>query len=224
MLLLALDTATPAVTVAVHDGTRVLAEAIEIGARRHGEVLTPMLGAVLAAAGHGVGDVTDLAVGVGPGPYTSLRVGLMTALAFALPAGLPVHGVCSLDVLAFEAVTDGRWAAELADGFLVATDARRKEVYWAAYGPDGVRTSGPSVDRPADVAAAYPGRTVVGQGGDLYRDQLGAPVGPTYPGAAALATLAVRALASGEPLLPPTPLYLRRPDAVEPPPRKRVLS
>jgi tRNA threonylcarbamoyl adenosine modification protein YeaZ len=224
VLLLALDTATPAVTVAVHDGSRVIAQATEIGARRHGEVLTPMLRDVLAVAGCRVDDVTDVAVGVGPGPYTSLRVGLVTALALALPGRLPVHGVCSLDVLAFEAVADGRWATQLAEGFLVATDARRKEVYWAAYGPDGVRTAGPSVDRPADVASAHPGRSVVGQGADLYLDLLGAPVGPMYPAAAALAALAVRALAAGAALLPPTPLYLRRPDATEPAPRKRVLT
>lgn len=223
MLLLALDTATPAITVAVHDGQRVLAEASEVGARRHGELLAPMLRDVLAAAGRTVDEVTDLGVGVGPGPYTSLRVGLVTARALALPHGLPVHGVCSLDVLAHEAITDGRWSEELVDGFVVATDARRREVYWAAYGADGRRTTGPAVGRPAEVAAAHPGLAVVGEGALAHPEQLGAPVGPTYPRAAALAEVVVTALASGRALLPPTPLYLRRPDVAEPAARKRVL-
>ena len=148
MLVLALDTSTPAVTVAVHDGTAVLAEATEISARRHGELLTPMVRDVLAAAGRSVADVTDLVVGVGPGPFTSLRIGITSALAFALPGRLPVHGVCSLDVLAREVSAD--------EAFLVTTDARRREVYWAAYDGGGRRTSGPAVDRPHDVAACAP--------------------------------------------------------------------
>lgn len=223
MLLLALDTATAAVTVAVHDGDTVIAEASEVGARRHGELLAPMLRDVLVAAGRTVDEVTDVAVGVGPGPYTSLRVGLVTARALALPSALPVHGVCSLDVLAHEAVSAGRWSAALTEGFLVATDARRREVYWAAYTSDGRRTAGPSVGRPTEVAAAHPGLAVVGEGALAYPDLLGATVGPTYPSAAAMAEVVLVALAAGRALLPPTPLYLRRPDVAEPAERKRVL-
>lgn len=222
MLLLALDTATAAVTVAVHDGDRLLAEATEIGARRHGELLAPMLRDVLAAANGSPSDVTDVAVGVGPGPFTSLRVGLVTALALAVPVGARVHGVCSLDALAWAAVADGRWSDALAGGFVVATDARRREVYWAGYATDGARTSGPGVDRPAAVAAAWQG-PVVGEGGLLYPDDLGRPVGPTYPSGVGIAAVALAALAAGSGLLPPTPLYLRRPDTAEPSARKRVL-
>ncbi|HYN74861.1 MAG TPA: tRNA (adenosine(37)-N6)-threonylcarbamoyltransferase complex dimerization subunit type 1 TsaB [Candidatus Limnocylindria bacterium] len=222
MLLLALDTATPAVTVAVHDGTRVLAEASVIGARRHGELLAPMIRDVLARVGASVPEVTEVAVGVGPGPFTSLRVGVVTARAFALPGRLPVLGVCSLDALAHEVVADGRWAADLAAGFVVATDAKRREVYWATYGPSGRRLSGPLVDRPSVVAALQAGRRVVGEGARVYPELLGEPLGPAYPGAGALAEVALAALRAGEDA-PAVPLYLRRPDAAEPTSSKQVL-
>ncbi|EST29859.1 hypothetical protein N566_21805, partial [Streptomycetaceae bacterium MP113-05] len=125
MLLLALDTATPAVTVALHDGERVLARADQVDARRHGELLLPSVDRVLREAGRKVTEVTDVVVGVGPGPYTGLRVGLATAEAFGAALGAPVHGLCTLDGIAF--------AAGLDTPFVVATDARRKEVYWARY-------------------------------------------------------------------------------------------
>ncbi len=223
MLILALDTATPAVTVAVRDRTGLLAESSAVGARRHGELLAPMLRDALAEAGRSVGEVTDVVVGVGPGPFTSLRIGIVTALAFAVPAGLPVHGICSLDALAHEALGDPEVRAGLGAGFLVATDARRREVYWAHYDAAGARASDPSVDRPEEVAAAHPGLPVVGEGGLIYPELLGAPVGPTYPRAGVLAELAVASLAAQSPLLPPIPLYLRRPDTSAPAERKRVL-
>ena len=215
MLVLALDTSTPAVTVAVHDGTALLAEATEISARRHGELLAPMLRDTLVAAGGSVRDVTDVVVGVGPGPFTSLRIGITTALAFAIPGRLPVHGVCSLDALAHEAAGG--------EAFLVATDARRREVYWAAYDAEGHRTSEPGVDRPHDVAALHPGLRSAGEGAVIYPDVLGLALAPTFPRAGALAELAVAELRAGRPLLPPVPLYLRRPDTAEPAARKSVL-
>ncbi len=107
MLLLALDTATPAVTVALHDGHRVLAEVSEVDARRHAELLAPGIEAVLAQAGATTRDLTAIAVGTGPGPFTGLRVGLVTARTLASTLGVPVHGVCTLDVLATQAVDDG---------------------------------------------------------------------------------------------------------------------
>lgn len=130
MLLLAVDTATPAVTVALHDGVSVLAAESQVDARRHGELLLPAVDRVLDRAGLALGAVTDLVVGVGPGPYTGLRVGLVTAAAFGSTLGVPVHGLCTLDGLAYAAQLDGP--------FVVATDARRKEVYWARYA-DSVR-------------------------------------------------------------------------------------
>ena len=222
MLLLAFDTATPAVTVALHDGSRVLAERTTVGARRQGELLAPHITEVLAEAGTTAQELTHVAVGVGPGPFTGLRVGVVTARVLGLTLAVEVLGVCTLDVLAAEAVESGA----VANSFLVATDARRREVHWAAYGvhPDGraVRAGEPAVDVPGDVPVN--GRSVVGRGADLYPDQLGRRVGPLDPAAATLATFAVRELAAGRPLLAAVPLYLRRPDAVAPGPPKPVRS
>ncbi|KIF68395.1 peptidase M22, partial [Streptomyces sp. AcH 505] len=140
MLLLAVDTATSAVTVALHDGTSVIAEESQVDARRHGELLLPAVDRVLAGAGMRLDAVTDVVVGVGPGPYTGLRVGLATAVTFGSVLGVPVHGLCTLDGLAY--------AAGLEGPFAVATDARRKEVYWARYADARTRTGEPAVDRP----------------------------------------------------------------------------
>jgi tRNA threonylcarbamoyl adenosine modification protein YeaZ len=225
VLLLAFDTATPAVTVALHDGQRVLAETVTVDARRHGELLAPSIAKVIAEAGAEERDLTAVAVGVGPGPFTGLRVGLVTARVFGRTLGIPVHGVCTLDVLA-------RAASPAAAGreFLAVTDARRKELYWARYSGDGERLAGPSVDRPAGIPSDSP---VAGQAAALYPDQLGEPIWPEHPSAAVLATLvaqathpapagAARPAPSAAVLLPPEPLYLRRPDAQIPGPPKRV--
>lgn len=154
MLLLALDTATPAVTVALHDGSSVVAASSQVDARRHGELLLPAVDRVLADAGVRLDAVTGIVVGVGPGPYTGLRVGLMTADTFGLALGVPVHGLCTLDGLAYAAEVDGP--------FVVATDARRKEVYWARYDDARTRVTEPAVDRPADIAEQVAGLPAVG--------------------------------------------------------------
>ncbi len=218
MLLLALDTATPAVTVALHDGTRVLAQSTAHDPRRHGELLAPGIAAVLTEAGADRRDLTDVAVGTGPGPFTGLRVGLVTARTLALALGLRLHGVCTLDVLAADAVDAG--ALGSVGGFVVATDARRREVYWAGYDGAGVRVGGPAVARAADVPRD--GRPVVGRGAQLYADVLGDPVGPLDPSGAALARLVVAGLAAGSVFDQLEPRYLRRPDVMEPAARKRV--
>lgn len=213
MFLLALDTATPAVTVAVHDGERLRAESTVVTrGGRQGELLAPGIARVLGEMHATPGDLTAIAVGVGPGPFTGLRVGLVTARTMGDALGVPVHGVCTLDVLA--------WQSGLAEPFVVATDARRKEVYWARYADARTRTTEPAVGVPADIATAEP---VVGQGAVLYPDAFPAAREPVHATAAALAELVVHQLAAGEPLLDPLPLYLRRPDARTPGPRKRVL-
>ncbi|WP_337060270.1 tRNA (adenosine(37)-N6)-threonylcarbamoyltransferase complex dimerization subunit type 1 TsaB [Kineococcus sp. G2] len=233
MLLLALDTATDGVAVAVHDGTRVLDARRAGDARHHNEVLVPTIAAALAAAGRERGEVTDVAVGVGPGPFTGLRVGLVTARTLALAWGAALHGVCSLDALAAQALVRG--AVPAVGEFLVATDARRREVHTARYrvvpeagggaGPERlVRVAGPDVLAPS--AVQRDGLTVVGRGAALYPDALG-PAGPLADvDAGFLAQVAVDALAGrgGPGLLPAEPLYLRRPDAVEPGARKRVTA
>ncbi|MDH6110961.1 tRNA threonylcarbamoyl adenosine modification protein YeaZ [Kitasatospora sp. MAP12-15] len=215
MLLLAFDTATPAVTAAVHDGTAVLAQTHQVDARRHGELLLPAIGEVLAAAGVDKRDLTAVAVGVGPGPYTGLRVGLVTAAALGHALDLPVYGVCTLDAIAHQARAEG-----LTGAFTVATDARRKEVYWASYDADGARTEGPGVDRPAELTACP---VVVGAGALLYREVFGDVRAPEHVSAGALADFAATELAAGRELLAPVPLYLRRPDAQVPAGYKAVL-
>lgn len=191
MLALVLDTSTPAVTAGLVDldDLSVVAEAVEVDARRHGELLALNVRAVLA---HGTPET--VVVGVGPGPFTGLRVGIVTAAAFAEARDLPVTGVCSLDGLA--APSTG-----------VVTDARRKEVYWARYDEAGARVDGPHVTKPDEAREALAGLRVVGDGALLYgfaTEDL-----PRYPQVAALAR------ASLSQHLPLTPLYLRRPDAVE---------
>ncbi|GAA2940610.1 tRNA (adenosine(37)-N6)-threonylcarbamoyltransferase complex dimerization subunit type 1 TsaB [Streptomyces enissocaesilis] len=210
MLLLAVDTATPAVTVALHDGASVIAEAGQVDARRHGELLLPTVDRVLAEAGLKLDAVTAVVVGVGPGPYTGLRVGLATAETFGLVLGVPVHGLCTLDGLAY--------ASGLTGPFAVATDARRKEVYWARYADARTRISQPAVDRPADIAEDLAGLPVVGSGALLYPGAFPDARGPEHQSAGALASLAAEKLAAGEPeaFLAPLPLYLRRPDAQVP--------
>ena len=208
-------TATPAVTVALHDGDTVVAESTVVDARRHGELVAPGIARVLTETNHVMRDVTDVAVGVGPGPFTGLRVGLVTAQVLAATLGIPVHGVCTLDVLAWDASVDGPFA--------VATDARRREVYWARFTNRTNRVTEPAVDRPMDVAPLVEGLPVLGEGPRLYPTAFPLHAEPSLPTAAALASLAVvRIRAGGKGLLPPHPLYLRRPDAVEPAARKRV--
>ncbi|AQZ66872.1 TsaB protein, required for threonylcarbamoyladenosine (t(6)A) formation in tRNA [[Actinomadura] parvosata subsp. kistnae] len=215
MLVLAFDTATPAVTAALHDGRRVLAESTTIDARRHGELLVPTIQTVLAEAGVPLREVTAIVAGSGPGPYTGLRVGLMTAQGLATTLGVPAYGICTLDAVAY--------GSGLSEQFLAATDARRKEVFWARYTDHRTRAEGPFVDRPADVPVS--GLPVVGAGAQLYPDLLGGGRDlPLYPYAGALAALAAERLAAGVPLDPPRPIYLRRPDAVVPGAPKRVTA
>jgi tRNA threonylcarbamoyl adenosine modification protein YeaZ len=214
VLLLAFDTATPAVTVALYDGVHVLAEVESADARRHGELLAPSIDKVLAGAGATLPDVTAVAVGTGPGPYTGLRAGLVTARVLGSALDIPVYGVCTLDVIASDAA-----AAAAGRDFVVATDARRRELYWARYSAAGQRLTEPAVSAPGGIG---PGGPVAGVGARLYPGLLGEPIEPEYPAARTLAHLAAQRLAARAPMLPAEPLYLRRPDAQVPGPPKRV--
>ena len=216
-MLLALDTATPAVSVALHDGGRVVARRHLVDLRRHAEVLAPLVRQVLAeAASRGV-DLDEVLVGVGPGAFTGLRVGVATAQALGLAWDVPVSGACTLDALA------AAYRAEAAAGsgageVLVVTDARRREVFWARYDASGRRVEGPAVAAPQAVPAT--GATVVGAGALAHPEVFPAAVPPEHPDAGWLAQAVLDGLAAR---LVPSPLYLRRPDARPPGQRKRVL-
>ncbi len=212
MLLLAIDTSTTAISVALHDGTDVLTEVSTLDAKAHAEFLAPNIRAVLAEAEASPSDVTEVVVGTGPGPFTGLRVGIVTAHTFAFALGLPAHGVCSLDALAHDHwLRDETRTGEL----LVATDARRKEVYAARYvltETGAERVAEPTVIRAADLEPAVRELPTAGRGPLLYPDALPHGVEPLDVSAGALADLAVRRMKAGEALDGLEPLYLRRPD------------
>jgi tRNA threonylcarbamoyladenosine biosynthesis protein TsaB len=214
-VLLTLDSATPLVTVALHDGEDVVVELVADRPMKHGEQLAPLIEAAMHRVGIVRQDLTAIGVGVGPGPFTGLRVGLVTARTLGFVLEVPVYGVCSLDVLAVEAADTGALPAGT-DEFLVATDARRKEVYLASYDGDGVRLTDPVVVKPAAAASGLP---TVGEGALLYPEHFPLPVGPTRPSAGWLARVIADERAE---LLDPDPMYLRRPDAVAPGERKQV--
>ena len=165
---------------------------------RHAELLTVAVTEVLRDAGLALADVDAVVTGLGPGPFTGLRVGVVTAAALGDARGLPVVGVCSLDAVGSGART-------------VVTDARRKEVYWAAYAADGSRADGPGVVRPEELAVAGP---VVGDA--RFAERLGVEVVPAEVTTAGLVRAATPQLADPSSAAPLVPLYLRRPDAVPP--------
>jgi tRNA threonylcarbamoyl adenosine modification protein YeaZ len=198
-LVLALDTATPAVTAGIVrlPDFAVLAQRVTVDARAHAEQLTPNVLAALADAALRMADLDAVVVGCGPGPFTGLRAGMATAAAYGHALGIPVHPVCSLDAIGVRTTGDT----------LVVTDARRREVYWARY-RDGVRTDGPAVNAPNDVDPA-PARAVAGS--PEHAALFGLPrCEPVYPTPAGLVAAVSDWSDNPAPLVA---LYLRRPDA-----------
>ena len=199
---LAIDTATPAVTAALvrrddAGAIAVVGQRVSVDARAHAELLTPNVIAAVAEAGRTMADIDAVVVGCGPGPFTGLRVGMATAAAYGHALGVPVYGVCSLDAIGV--LTTGE--------VLVVTDARRREVYWARY-CDGLRVDGPGVSAAADVPVGSADRVA---GPPEFAGLFGLPgIEPRYPTPAGL--VAAVDEWSGEPG-PLLPLYLRRPDA-----------
>lgn len=218
MLALVIDTSSAAVTTGIVEITDhlepvPLAERVTIDARAHGELLAPAIKACLDEAGVTVAGLAAVIAGVGPGPFTGLRVGLVTAAAIADSTGLPSYGVCSLDAIA----ASHREIPEL----LVAGDARRKEIYWALY-QHGSRLGEAAVAKAADLP---PNRAsaMAGAGAAQYADTLRLPLlDGKFPTVAGLAAAARDRVWAGAPSETLTPLYLRRPDAVAPTNRKPV--
>jgi tRNA threonylcarbamoyl adenosine modification protein YeaZ len=209
VLVLALDTATPTLVAGLarwsaDGGAEVLAERAVPSGTRHAELLAPTLREVLAGAGAGLAEVGAVVTGLGPGPFTGLRVGVVTAATIGDARGLPVVGVCSLDAIGSGERT-------------VVTDARRKEVYWATYAAGGRRVEGPGVTRPEELSAGGPFT-----GDARFAERLGAPVTPAEVTTAGLLRAAAAQLADPASAGPLVPLYLRRPDAVPPAARKAV--
>lgn len=225
MLVLVIDASSAAVTAGVvdmpadvpPDPVEALAAIETVGLRRtidaraHAELLATGARESVAEAGATMGDLAAVIAGVGPGPYTGLRVGIITAASFADALGIAVYGVCSLDGI-------GLGVRERRD-VLVAADARRREVYWARY-VDGCRSDEPKVNRPADllelIASDRP-EAMAGAGARMYAEALGLPLlEADYPQIAAMAAMAAVRLRSSAPSEVLMPMYLRRPDAAEP--------
>jgi tRNA threonylcarbamoyl adenosine modification protein YeaZ len=173
MSILAIDTAASRTSVVVVENGKVVFNEFRDGAMSHGPALPELVQAAIMNR-----EITEVLVGMGPGPYTGLRVGVTFAQTFAWARNIPVRGFCSLDAIAAQ-ITE--------PDFIVAIDARRKEVYWARY-TNGLRVEGPAVDLPAVVEAR--GIKLVS---DLFPD-------PKY---------FVNLLQEFT-----EPIYLRRPDAV----------
>lgn len=220
MLILGLDTATAVTTVALAEieggHCSVLVERDHVDPRRHGEVLPVQIDAVLADAGVEPNELGLLAVGTGPGAFTGLRVGLATAGAMGLALGIPVHGACTLDTLA--------WATGRAAPFAVATDARRRELFWALYDDAATRRGEPMVGAAEAAAEAARGLAVVVPSGTPLVEALDDVVEAEGPGAAALCALVAHRTALGLVAEPAYPRYLRRPDVTPSSGPKSVLG
>jgi len=248
VLVLALDTSTPSVTAGVvrlrrpheiiaaleagavlGDATSrpgaLLAEESVTDPYAHAERLMPLALAALATAGKSLRDLDAVVVGLGPGPFTGLRVGIATAAALGDGLGIAVHGVPSHDGTA-------RAMEPLPGALLVVTDARRREVYLSAYRADGGKVLGPLVVAPAavpqlltdnDVTPAF----ITGQGAPLMDPFRSPSFDPAVRNAAdaarslGLVERAAVSLLTGVVPGPLTPLYLRRPDATEPGARRK---
>lgn len=227
VLILAIDTSAAASAAVLSQPStdrpsEVLAAFETTETNTHSEVLAPGIDSLLTEAGIAGTELDGIVVGVGPGPFTGLRVGIATARTLGFVWGIPVHGVMSLDAIAWDVMSErerGGRAASGDGGFCVAIDARRKELYWARYTAAGELVDGPQVG----TAETLPALPMHGAGAGLYAERLeavGARVEPGFaerrPAAASLGAWAIRVLGRGQELLSTTPLYLRESDAKVP--------
>lgn len=231
-MILGIDTSSALTSVAIIEGEVTVASAEHDDPRQHGEVLASLVEQAMTQAGGPA--ISEIACGVGPGPYTGLRVGIATANALGLVWQVPVYGVCSLDALA------SRLASGATEPFVVASDARRREAYWAVYDVQGYRLAGPFVGVVAEVANQTRSRPWMGEGAQLASECVAWTGDGSRPTGVDVARLVrclllanetrgpeVQALSAhgtddgstarqlaGSRLLPPVPIYVRRPDAV----------
>lgn len=231
MIILGIDTATDAVSVAIGEGSRVLAHSEVVSDRQHCEALAPMIDFVCKQADVSFREIGAIAVDIGPGLFTGMRVGVATAKAIAFSLDLPIIGICSLDVLAS--------AAPRTDSVTISViDARRHETYWSMYRPiegELVQVLAPRVGSVTELVASVLERfqraQFVGNGALRYQseivDELGSSIGPSIQGcefadarfsrptASAVVAMAHRLAVeerwqSADQL---SPMYLRQPDA-----------
>ncbi len=206
-MLLAIDTSAGTGVAVVDRDLGIIAEGSEADTRRHAEVIGELISLVLDRSGVPLASLSGVVAGMGPGPFTGLRVGIAAANTLALAASKPVVRVVSHDGVAWGHYADGG-----SGPLLVVTDARRREVYWSAYaGADEhglpIRVHGPSLNRPDDLPAEFSTFT---------------RVDAAEVSAGALGMLAEGMHLHGRHFEGPEPLYLRAPDAVVPGPQKRV--
>ena len=149
-IILVIDTSTSRTSVGIVQEGVLMWSGFRDGATAHGPALPALVQEAITGQ-----SIDEVVVGMGPGPFTGLRIGIAFAQSFALARNISVRGVCSLDAIA--AQVDGK-------DFIITVDARRKEVYWARY-RNGIRVGEPSVSFPSAVTGAdlYP---------DLYPDLL----------------------------------------------------
>ncbi|MBF4574869.1 tRNA (adenosine(37)-N6)-threonylcarbamoyltransferase complex dimerization subunit type 1 TsaB [Frondihabitans sp. VKM Ac-2883] len=227
-MLLAIDTSSGTSVAVVDRDGGVLAEVTELDTRRHAEVIGESIAFCLDAAGVAPDELSAVVAGMGPGPFTGLRVGIAAARAFAFGAGKPCLPLISHDAIAFErlgglALAISGEAPDPAAPLLVITDARRRELYWSAFsGLDGaglpVRLAAPGLARPAELDEAVAGSCGSAFVAEATRtDPTSTPVS-----AAALGMLGEVLFAAGRPFARDEPLYLRSPDVTVPGAPKRV--
>ena len=220
--ILAIDTATNACSAAIWVDGDVRASRSEPMLRGHAERLVPMIQEIAEAADRAVKSVDLIAVTVGPGAFTGLRVGLAAARGFALSAEAPCLGLTTLEVIS-------AGVGPLEDPLVVGLDSKRTDVYVQVFGPDGQPASEPAAIGPEAVSwfvgasVADAARILVaGDAASVLKECLSGgraavtTVNAPYPDAAGLARLAAERWVPGETIERPVPLYLRKPDAVIP--------
>lgn len=206
-MLLAIDTSTGTSVAVVDRDAGVLWEQVVMDTRRHAEVIGTLIATALTESGVAVHDLTGVAVGMGPGPFTGLRVGIAAARAFSFGAGKPLAPVVSHDAVAFGHYDVG----DRSDAVTVVSDARRHELYWSAYsGVDQhglpIRVAGPALAPAGEFTVHPPARRITAE----------------WVRAAHVGLLAERLYQWGHPFASDQPLYLRSPDVTAASGRKRV--